>query len=322
MAGAICSSAALSKSEEISPDGKVDRLEFTPEYKTSKGITRRVLVSCGSIRFTRSWVWLQFLVVKYDRLFLLRRFVDGWRWTRCTKTTRTWTTVRSAPCFRLPQRIACEQAGRSSLRGGAPPPPAALAASDVLPPLPRRARRQPALSRHRLTGKPARGWASINHPCPGVRAPPWATRDSHARRFALPGNGLICRSMNCPAQRLGLCRPGVCCWGDHFRCSAQARTTTAAKLDLLSRHDLQSAGPEQPSVGQAVCDRIEPRHRRSPTITSGATAIRGVREHGRRDATRSGGPNSASNRGGFTGSAAGRSKRGYPRTTRLRSRMA
>src|SRR6185295_5061871 len=55
----------------------------------------------------------------------------------------------------------------------------------------------------------------------------------------------------------------LCCWGDHF----EARRALAEddycqqKLDLLARFDLQLAVLGSYRVGQAVCDRIEPRHR-------------------------------------------------------------
>lgn len=56
----------------------------------------------------------------------------------------------------------------------------------------------------------------------------------------------------------------LACWGDHFEVQ-RALSEDAycqAKLDLLARHELQLAVLSNHRVGQAVCDRIEPRHQR------------------------------------------------------------
>jgi sugar phosphate isomerase/epimerase len=54
------------------------------------------------------------------------------------------------------------------------------------------------------------------------------------------------------------------CWGDHFEVqrALSEEDYCQGKLDLLARHDLQPAVLACHRVGQAVCDRIEPRHRR------------------------------------------------------------
>jgi len=56
----------------------------------------------------------------------------------------------------------------------------------------------------------------------------------------------------------------LCCWGDHFEVQrAQSETGYCQqKLDLLARYDLQLAVLSNHRVGQAVCDRIEPRHQK------------------------------------------------------------
>ena len=61
-----------------------------------------------------------------------------------------------------------------------------------------------------------------------------------------------------PASRL------YCCWGGHFDVpKAEASENYGqARLDLLGKHDLQLGVLANHRAGQAVCDRIEPRHRR------------------------------------------------------------
>jgi sugar phosphate isomerase/epimerase len=55
----------------------------------------------------------------------------------------------------------------------------------------------------------------------------------------------------------------LACWGDHFEVDkATADPNYAgAKRDLLDRHDLQCHAISAHLVGQAVCDRIDERHR-------------------------------------------------------------
>lgn len=54
------------------------------------------------------------------------------------------------------------------------------------------------------------------------------------------------------------------CWGDHFdvQQAANDEDYCRQKLELLSRIDLQLAVLSNHRVGQAVCDRVEPRHQR------------------------------------------------------------
>ncbi len=56
----------------------------------------------------------------------------------------------------------------------------------------------------------------------------------------------------------------LCCAGDHFEVQ-RAQDDDAYcqdKLDLLARYDLQVLALSNYRVGQAVCDRIEPRHKK------------------------------------------------------------
>jgi sugar phosphate isomerase/epimerase len=56
----------------------------------------------------------------------------------------------------------------------------------------------------------------------------------------------------------------LCCWGDHFEVQRALSDDDYCqhKLDLLARHDLALLVLSNHRVGQAVCDRIEPRHRK------------------------------------------------------------
>src|SRR5438128_2372939 len=56
----------------------------------------------------------------------------------------------------------------------------------------------------------------------------------------------------------------LCCQGDHFEVQRALSEDEycQAKLDLLARHDLQVLVLCNHRVGQAVCDRIEPRHKK------------------------------------------------------------
>jgi len=56
----------------------------------------------------------------------------------------------------------------------------------------------------------------------------------------------------------------LCCWGDHFEVQRAMSEPDYCqqKLDLLARYDLQPAVLSNHRVGQAVCDRIEARHKR------------------------------------------------------------
>ena len=55
----------------------------------------------------------------------------------------------------------------------------------------------------------------------------------------------------------------LACWGDHFEVQRALSDADycSAKLELLARNDLTASVLANHRVGQAVCDRIEPRHR-------------------------------------------------------------
>jgi sugar phosphate isomerase/epimerase len=56
----------------------------------------------------------------------------------------------------------------------------------------------------------------------------------------------------------------LCCWGDHFEVQRALSEDDYCqlKLDLLARYDLQILVLSNHRVGQAVCDRVEPRHKK------------------------------------------------------------
>jgi sugar phosphate isomerase/epimerase len=56
----------------------------------------------------------------------------------------------------------------------------------------------------------------------------------------------------------------LACWGDHFEVQRALSEDDYCqqRLDLLGRHDLQILVLSNHRVSQAVCDRIEPRHRK------------------------------------------------------------
>ncbi|MBM3997084.1 MAG: sugar phosphate isomerase/epimerase [Planctomycetes bacterium] len=73
----------------------------------------------------------------------------------------------------------------------------------------------------------------------------------------------------------------LCCWGDHFEVQRALSEDEYCqqKLDVATRHDLQILVLSNHRVGQAVCDRIEPRHRRIlPDYVWGDGDPEGVRE--------------------------------------------
>jgi sugar phosphate isomerase/epimerase len=73
----------------------------------------------------------------------------------------------------------------------------------------------------------------------------------------------------------------LCCWGDHFEVQRALSEDDYCqhKLDLLARHDLQVLVLSNHRVGQAVCDRVEPRHRKIlPDYVWGDGGPEGVQE--------------------------------------------
>ena len=69
----------------------------------------------------------------------------------------------------------------------------------------------------------------------------------------------------------------LCCWGDHFEVQRASSEDDYCqqKLDLLGRYDLQLPVLSNHRVGQAVCDRIEPRHRDPARLRLGRRRSRG-----------------------------------------------
>jgi sugar phosphate isomerase/epimerase len=113
----------------------------------------------------------------------------------------------------------------------------------------------------------------------------------------------------------------LCCWGDHFE--VQRAVTEAdycrQKLDLLNRHDLHVAVLSNHRVGQAVCDRIEPRHKRIlPEYVWGDGSPGGVAERATEEMA--GTIRAAQKLGvavvtGFTGSSLWPGVQGYPQNS-------
>src|SRR5947207_9773509 len=55
----------------------------------------------------------------------------------------------------------------------------------------------------------------------------------------------------------------LCCWGDHFEVQRAASEDDycSSKLEALCRHNLEAPVLSAHRVSQAVCDRIDDRHR-------------------------------------------------------------
>ncbi len=113
----------------------------------------------------------------------------------------------------------------------------------------------------------------------------------------------------------------LCCWGDHFNVPRAAAEDDYCQqqLDLLARFDLQLAVLSNHRVGQAVCDRIEPRHQRIlPEHVWGDGDSAGVNE---RAAAEMAATFRAAQKlgvgvvGGFTGSSLWPGVMGYPPNT-------
>ena len=110
----------------------------------------------------------------------------------------------------------------------------------------------------------------------------------------------------------------LCCWGDHFEVQRALSEADYCqkKLDMLGRYDLQLAVLSNHRVGQAVCDRIEPRHQRIlPDYVWGDGDPRGVQERAAEEMVAT--IRAAQKLGvgvvsGFTGSALWPGVQGYP----------
>lgn len=113
----------------------------------------------------------------------------------------------------------------------------------------------------------------------------------------------------------------LCCWGDHFEVQRALSEADYCKkkLDLLERHDLQPAVLANHRVGQAVCDRIEPRHKRIlPDYVWGDGEPEGVQQRAAEEMVAT--IRAAQKLGvgmvtGFTGSPLWPGVQGYPQNT-------
>lgn len=110
-------------------------------------------------------------------------------------------------------------------------------------------------------------------------------------------------------------------WGDHFDVGLAQRDDEYCqqKLELLARFDLQLAVLANHRVGQAVCDRIEPRHQQIlPEHVWGDGEPEGVRERAAAemaDTFRAAQKLGVGVVSGFTGSALWSGVMGYPANT-------
>ncbi len=113
----------------------------------------------------------------------------------------------------------------------------------------------------------------------------------------------------------------LACWGDHFEVQRALSDDDycQAKLDLLARHDQQVFVLAAHRVGQAVCDRIEPRHRRIlPDYVWGDGDPDGVNERAAAEmlaTVQAAQKLGVSVIGGFTGSPIWAGVTGYPGNT-------
>jgi sugar phosphate isomerase/epimerase len=113
----------------------------------------------------------------------------------------------------------------------------------------------------------------------------------------------------------------LCCWGDHFEVQRAISEDDYCqeKLDLLARYDLQLAVLGNHRVGQAVCDKIEPRHQNIlPDYVWDDGDPAGVNQRAAEEmvaTVRAAQKLGASVIGGFTGSALWPGVMGYPPNT-------
>lgn len=110
----------------------------------------------------------------------------------------------------------------------------------------------------------------------------------------------------------------LACWGDHFEVQRALSEADYCpqKLDLLSRHDLTVSVLSNHRVGQAVCDRIESRHKRIlPDYVWGDGASDGVQQRAAEETMatiRAAEKLGVAVVGGFTGSSLWPGVAGYP----------
>ncbi len=72
---------------------------------------------------------------------------------------------------------------------------------------------------------------------------------------------LDCESIIVKAKEFGYDGVEFGCWGDHFEIDKADAEYCRAKRDLLAKHDMQCHAISTHLVGQAVCDRIDERHK-------------------------------------------------------------
>src|SRR5271167_282314 len=108
------------------------------------------------------------------------------------------------------------------------------------------------------------------------------------------------------------------CWGDHLEVQRAISEPDycSAKLDLLSRYDLQTPVVSNHRVGQAVCDPVDARHRALvPDYVWGDGAPEGVRQRAAEEimaTVRAAQKLGVGVVGGFTGSPLWSYVAGYP----------
>src|SRR5437764_8473646 len=104
----------------------------------------------------------------------------------------------------------------------------------------------------------------------GTRYPPATsppTRDERMPRpiilFSGPWTDLPLEEVAQKANEWGYQGLELASWGDHFdvQRALSEEDYCSKKLELLAHHDLTAAVLANHRVGQAVCDRIEPRHK-------------------------------------------------------------
>jgi sugar phosphate isomerase/epimerase len=113
----------------------------------------------------------------------------------------------------------------------------------------------------------------------------------------------------------------LCCWGDHFEVqrALSAADYCQKKLELLSRHDLGVPVLSNHRVGQAICDRIDARHKAIiPDYVWGNGDPEGVAQRAAEEmiaTIRAAQKLGVGVVGGFTGSAIWGYVNGYPAAT-------
>ena len=72
---------------------------------------------------------------------------------------------------------------------------------------------------------------------------------------------LPCETIITKAKEMGYDGVEFGCWGDHFEVDKADAGYCSAKRDLLAKHDMACYAISSHLVGQAVCDRIDDRHK-------------------------------------------------------------